>query len=109
MPANGIVQHVFITKSSAKGGASEGRSRAIEFIPDFIPVLGIVDDLIIVSALIAFSLKLIPQKVLEDARVLLKKQSRLVRKKDWFFALIIVCIWTVLLFFLYKFIRHLFQ
>ncbi len=35
----------------------------IDFIPDFIPVLGHVDDLIIVSGLVALALWMIPEEV----------------------------------------------
>jgi uncharacterized membrane protein YkvA (DUF1232 family) len=40
----------------------------IDLIPDFIPVLGLLDDLILVPAGIALTIKLIPQAVIEDAR-----------------------------------------
>jgi uncharacterized membrane protein YkvA (DUF1232 family) len=40
----------------------------IDLIPDFIPLLGYLDDLILVPAGIALALKLIPPAVMQDAR-----------------------------------------
>ncbi len=40
----------------------------IDLIPDFIPVLGYLDDLIIVPAGIALALAMIPHQVIVDAR-----------------------------------------
>ena len=40
----------------------------IDLIPDFIPVLGYLDDLIIVAAGISLSLKMIPKEILEERR-----------------------------------------
>lgn len=40
----------------------------IDLIPDFVPVLGYLDDLVIVPAGIALALRLIPDEVMADAR-----------------------------------------
>jgi uncharacterized membrane protein YkvA (DUF1232 family) len=40
----------------------------VDLIPDFIPVLGYLDDLIIVPALIFIAVKLIPKKLLQEHR-----------------------------------------
>ena len=39
-----------------------------DLIPDFIPVIGHLDDLVIVPVLVLFALKLIPAQVMSDCR-----------------------------------------
>jgi len=42
----------------------------IDLVPDFIPVLGYLDDIILLPALIWLTVKLLPAKVLSECRVL---------------------------------------
>jgi uncharacterized membrane protein YkvA (DUF1232 family) len=70
----------------------------IDLIPDFIPVLGILDDLVIVPALIALSIKLIPDNVLYEAREQLKNNPQRYKKNNWLFAFVIILIWLLILY-----------
>ena len=79
----------------------------IDLIPDFIPVIGLLDDLIIVPFLIKLSLKLIPETVLEDARKEAFNNSRQLKKTSWLFAIIIIFIWLAFIHFVYGQLRHL--
>ncbi len=81
----------------------------IDLIPDFIPVLGLLDDLIIVPVLISFSLKLIPVVVLLDARERVKNNPGALKKTNWFFAIVIIMIWLALLFFTYRHFKYLWK
>ena len=68
----------------------------IDLIPDFIPVLGYLDDLILVPVGIFFALKMIPPPVMaecrEKARAVMA-QGRPVNKKA---AVVIIVIWLLL-------------
>lgn len=78
----------------------------IDLIPDFIPVLGLLDDLIIVPALIALSIKLIPEIVLQEARDHLKNNPGRYKKNNWIFAIVIVIIWISALYLVFMQIRR---
>ena len=69
----------------------------IDLIPDFIAVLGYIDDLVIVPALISLSIKLIPEEILASAREKAIKEPIKLKKNNWFFALLFISIWVVLI------------
>ena len=67
----------------------------IDLIPDFIPVIGYLDDFILVPIGISVALKLIPKEVIEDCR----KKAREEKKKEMPIgkktSLLIIIIWIV--------------
>jgi uncharacterized membrane protein YkvA (DUF1232 family) len=69
----------------------------IDLIPDFIPVLGQLDDLIVVSAGIALVIKMIPKNVMEECRQKARDEPINTRTK-WVVALIIISIWVFALY-----------
>ena len=65
----------------------------IDLIPDFIPVVGYLDDLILVPAGIALLIKIIPRDILEECKAKARSDLSNRRSKNWIAAIIIVLIW----------------
>jgi uncharacterized membrane protein YkvA (DUF1232 family) len=72
----------------------------IDLIPDFIPVFGYLDDLVLLPVLIALTIKLIPKDILEQCR----KESENMwvdgKPKKWYYAVPVVVIWIVVIVFI---------
>ncbi len=67
----------------------------IDLIPDFIPLLGYLDDLIILPLLISLSVKLVPEQILADSREKAENHNHNL-KPNRIAALFIVFIWIIL-------------
>lgn len=68
----------------------------IDLIPDVIPVLGYLDDLILVPLGIALVIKMIPPQVLQDCRQQAANAMAEGKPTNWTAAVVIVVLWFVL-------------
>ncbi|MDB5809302.1 MAG: hypothetical protein JWN94_1424 [Betaproteobacteria bacterium] len=67
----------------------------IDLIPDFIPVIGYLDDVILIPIGIYFTLKLIPQPIIEASRIRAREwmAASQVKPRNYVAAAMIVCLW----------------
>jgi uncharacterized membrane protein YkvA (DUF1232 family) len=69
----------------------------IDLIPDFIPVLGLVDDAVLLPLGIALALRLVPEDVIAECRARAAEAFAAGRPVSRSAALAIVVLWVVLL------------
>ena len=68
----------------------------IDLIPDFIPILGYLDDVIILPLGIMFALKMIPKDVISDCEVKANEMMKNGKPKNWIVGSLIIFIWSVI-------------
>lgn len=68
----------------------------VDLIPDFIPILGYLDDLILVPLGVYIALRLFPKEVLEEYRARAEEQKKLGKPKNWITGTLIIALWIAL-------------
>jgi len=66
----------------------------IDLIPDFIPVLGYLDDLLLVPLGVFLAIKLIPEDVMATSRK--KAQEDHEKPVNWWSGILIILLWVIL-------------
>lgn len=78
----------------------------IDLIPDFIPILGYLDDFILLPLLIALTVKLIPKAILETSRLKAEEMSNKRLSKKWYYSIPVILSWCILLVIVISVFRH---
>jgi uncharacterized membrane protein YkvA (DUF1232 family) len=68
----------------------------IDLIPDFVPVLGYLDDLILVPLGILLALRMIPPAVMAECRARAQEVMAQGKPVNWAAAAVVVAIWLLL-------------
>ena len=68
----------------------------IDLIPDFVPVLGYLDDLVLLPLGVVIALRMIPPEVMADARIHAEEVLRGGKPVSWLGATVISAVWIAL-------------
>ena len=74
----------------------------IDLIPDFIPILGMLDDIILIPLGVIIAIKIIPKHVWEECKMSVENGISIDSKFKKMGAVLITLIWVVVLFYLIK-------
>ncbi len=74
----------------------------VDLVPNFVPVLGYLDDVIILPVLVILTVKFIPDKVWNRCREASVDLWKAGKPKKWYYAIPIVIIWLVLIWLIVK-------
>lgn len=72
----------------------------IDLIPDFIPIIGYLDDLILIPLGIALLIRIIPKDILEECRVKAEDHFSGRKPKSWLAAALVILIWLLAIYFI---------
>ena len=77
----------------------------IDLIPDFIPVIGYLDDIILLPLFARWTIALIPDEVLERCRYEARDLWKDGKPKKWYYSVPIVVFWLFMIYIIIKAIR----
>ncbi|MEL3971048.1 YkvA family protein [Rossellomorea oryzaecorticis] len=69
----------------------------IDLIPDFIPVLGYIDDVILVPLGIMIALKMIPREVIAECEIKAEEMMKKGKPKNWLAGSLVILLWGIVL------------
>ena len=69
----------------------------VDLVPDFIPVLGYLDDVLILPALVALTVKLIPKEIFGRYQKEAEGMWKDGKPKSWYYAVPIVLLWVLII------------
>lgn len=67
----------------------------IDLIPDFIPIVGLIDDMILLPLGIAFAIKLVPSEIMNECREQSENVFNEGKPKNWIAGSVIIFIWII--------------
>lgn len=74
----------------------------IDLVPDFIPVLGYLDDLVLIPLGVALAIRLIPPAILAECRAEARRVREAGRPTNWTAGVIILLLWLIILALIFK-------
>jgi uncharacterized membrane protein YkvA (DUF1232 family) len=75
----------------------------IDLIPDFIPVLGLLDDLVLIPLGILILIRMIPADLMAEHREKAKALGYSEKPRNWVAAVLIIALWLVSLALLFRY------
>lgn len=78
----------------------------IDLVPDFIPVLGYLDEVILLPMLVALTIKFIPEDVLEKYHKQADGMWQNGKPKKWYYAIPIIFIWVLIIVLILKWVFY---
>lgn len=74
----------------------------IDLIPDFIPILGYLDDVILLPVLIALTISFIPKETFEKYKKEAEFMWQSGKPKKWYYGIPVIVIWMLILWFVIR-------